>query len=50
MGISPGDTLRYTIDESGVKIDKSVPREDADRFVAFAEWDSPEDDEAFAEL
>lgn len=50
LRIAPGDRLRYIIDESGVRIDKSLPREEDDPFVAFTEWASAEDDEDFADL
>ena len=50
LDIGPGDRLRYIMDQTGVRIDKSMPREEDDPFVAFSEWSSAEDDAAFASL
>ena len=50
LGIGPGDKLRYIIGETGVTISKLPAPVEHDPFVAFAEWSSPEDDEAFADL
>ncbi len=50
LRISPGDRLRYVIDEKGVHIEKSNPGQEDDPFLAFTEWASAEDDEAFADL
>jgi antitoxin PrlF len=56
LGVSPGDELAYAIQEGGVLLTKAVspkPRRGApfeDPFATFHEWDTPEDDEAFAGL
>ncbi len=56
LGVSPGDEIAYVIEEGRVLVTKApvrpprrgVPFEDP--FAAFWEWDTPEDDEAFAHL
>jgi AbrB family looped-hinge helix DNA binding protein len=50
LGIKPGDTLRYRITDVGVVIEKAPPGMEEDPFAAFTEWDSPEDDQAYADL
>ncbi len=50
LGIKPGDTLRYRITDVGVVIEKARPGVEEDPFATFTEWDSPEDDQAFAGL
>ena len=50
LAIKPGDRLRYVFDSEGVRIEKGSPREADDPFIAFTEWASQEDDEAFADL
>lgn len=50
LRIAPGDRLRYIIDDKGVRIDKPAQVEEDDPFIAFTEWASAEDDEAFADL
>jgi len=49
LGLKPGDTIRYLMTDNGVVI---LPVEDldGDPFVAFTEWASPEDEEAFKDL
>ena len=49
LGIKPGDIIRYVVTEKGVLIMPDREVED-DPFVAFTEWASPEDEEAFKDL
>ena len=49
LGVKPGDTLRYVITDRGVLLLPGGAEED-DPFVAFTEWASPEDEEAFKDL
>jgi len=49
LGIGPGDRLRYLFDEDGIRIEKETQRED-DPFIAFTEWASEADDEAYGDL
>jgi antitoxin PrlF len=49
LGLRPGDTVRFVIEEDRVTIARHVATED-DPFHAFTEWASPEDDEAYASL
>jgi antitoxin PrlF len=56
LGVHPGDEIAYVIEEGRVLVTKAptnpprrgVPFEDP--FASFTEWESPEDDEAFAHL
>lgn len=48
LGLKPGDRLRYRITEEGVVIDRAETADDP--FVAFSEWASAEDDEAYRDL
>ena len=50
LGIGPGDRLRYLFDAEGVRIEKETRREDDDPFIAFTEWASEADDEAYGDL
>jgi antitoxin PrlF len=50
LRIKPGDRLRYIIDETGVRIERSAPNEEDDPFATFTEWASDADDEAYADL
>ena len=56
LGVHPGDEIAYAIAEGHVLLTKAAPipprRGTAfeDPFAAFREWDTPEDDEAFADL
>jgi len=50
LRISPGDQLRYVLDERGVHIEKVMPAVEDDPFATFTEWASAEDDEAYADL
>ena len=49
LHLSPGDSVRYVIDDKGVHLAKLANEED-DPFAAFTEWASPEDDAAYADL
>jgi antitoxin PrlF len=49
LGVKPGDTLRYVITDRGVLLLPDRAEED-DPFVAFTEWASPEDEDAFKDL
>jgi antitoxin PrlF len=54
LGISGGDELAYAIENGRVVLTKAptrAPRKGIpfeDPFAAFSEWDTPEDEEAFA--
>jgi antitoxin PrlF len=50
LGIGPGDILRYTMTAQGVLIDRAPLPYDGDPFVAFHEWATPEEDEAWKDL
>ena len=50
LRISPGDRLRYLVDERGVHIEKAAGEADDDSFATFSEWSSEADEEAFADL
>ena len=50
LGIRPGDRLRYVFDADGIRIEKETQREDDDPFIAFSEWASQADDEAYGDL
>jgi len=56
LGVREGDELAYTIENGQVVLTKAMPRGprkgDAleDPFATFREWDTPEDNEAFANL
>jgi antitoxin PrlF len=50
LGIGPGDRLRYLFDAEGVRIEKESQRQADDPFIAFTEWASEADDEAYGDL
>ena len=50
LRISPGDQIRYILDDAGVRIEKGSAAEEGDPFNAFTEWASEADDEAYADL
>ncbi|MBY6240742.1 AbrB/MazE/SpoVT family DNA-binding domain-containing protein [Methylosinus sp. Sm6] len=50
LRIKPGDRLRYIIDDTGVRIERSAPGQEDDPFATFSEWASDADDEAYADL
>jgi antitoxin PrlF len=50
LGIRAGDTLRYTITPEGIMIDRAPLLNEEDPFVAFHEWATPEEDEAWKDL
>lgn len=50
LGIRAGDTLRYTITPGGIMIDRAPQPNEEDPFVAFHEWATPEEDEAWKDL
>jgi antitoxin PrlF len=50
LRISPGDQIRYILDDDGVRIEKGSALEEGDPFNAFTEWASEADDEAYADL
>jgi len=50
LKVSPGDRLRYVVDEEGVRIEKEAPKQEDDPFATFSEWSSEADEEAFADL
>ena len=50
LRLGPGDRVRFVIDGGKVTLERDTHLEDGDPFVAFTEWASPEDDEAYADL
>ena len=50
LRLSPGDRVRFVIEGGKVTLERDSHLEDGDPFVAFTEWASPEDDEAYADL
>jgi len=50
LRVSPGDRLRFLVDDRGVRIEKAAGGTDDQSFAAFSEWSSEVDEEAFAEL
>lgn len=48
LGLKPGDTVRFLIEDDKVTVAKHLGEDDP--FQAFTEWSSPEDDEAYAGL
>ncbi|MFZ1964375.1 MAG: AbrB/MazE/SpoVT family DNA-binding domain-containing protein [Roseiarcus sp.] len=50
LKISPGDRLRYVVDDQGVRIEKETRAQEDDPFATFSEWSSETDEEAFADL
>lgn len=56
LGVQPGDEIAYVIENGHVTLTRAAPRKARrgaaleDPFATFGEWDSPEDDEAFADL
>ena len=50
LGIGPGDRLRYLFDADGIRIEKANAPQEEDPFVAFSEWSSEADEEAYGDL
>jgi antitoxin PrlF len=56
LGVREGDELLYTIENGRVALTKALPKGPKkgdpleDPFATFWEWDTPEDNEAFADL
>lgn len=55
LGIAPGDELAYAIENNRVVLTKAPPKPRPgapfeDPFASFTEWNTPEDDAAFADL
>lgn len=56
LGVHPGDEIAYAIADGHVLLTKAAPLPPRrgvlfeDPFAAFREWDTPGDDEAFADL
>ena len=50
LKISPGDRLRYLVDDRGVRIEKDAGAADDGPFSAFSKWSSEADEEAFRSL
>ena len=55
LGLSPGDEIAYLIQDGRVSLTKAAPKPRQrgpfdDPFASFGEWNTPEDDEAFADL
>jgi bifunctional DNA-binding transcriptional regulator/antitoxin component of YhaV-PrlF toxin-antitoxin module len=50
LKLSPGDCLRYFVDDFGVRIEKGASGRKDSPFACFSEWSSEEDEEAFADL
>jgi AbrB family looped-hinge helix DNA binding protein len=50
LRISPGDRLRFLVDDRGVRIEKAGRAVDGEPFAAFSEWSTEVDEEAFRAL
>ena len=56
LGVNPGDEIAYVIEDGRVLLTKAAPRSPRREtpveapFATFWEWDTPEDDKAFANL
>jgi antitoxin PrlF len=50
LGIKVGDHVRYTITSNGIIIDRAPTGVFEDPFIAFHEWATPEEDEAWKDL
>lgn len=50
LNVSPGDRLRYVVDDKGVRLEKETLAQEDDPFATFSEWSSEADEEAFADL
>ena len=50
LRVSPGDRLRYVVDDTGVRLEKASDTDVFDPFASFTEWSSEEDEAAFADL
>ncbi|MGD0563113.1 MAG: AbrB/MazE/SpoVT family DNA-binding domain-containing protein [Roseiarcus sp.] len=50
LKMSPGDRLRYLVDDKGVRIEKEAPARQGELFATFSEWSSEADEETFADL
>lgn len=54
LGVRPGDEIAYAIEDGRVALTKAIvpkPRSGGEYpFASFREWDTPEDDAAFADL
>jgi antitoxin PrlF len=56
LGVHPGDEIAYLIEDGRILLTKAAPRtprrgaQFEDPFAAFWEWNTPEDDNAFANL
>jgi bifunctional DNA-binding transcriptional regulator/antitoxin component of YhaV-PrlF toxin-antitoxin module len=50
LRVSPGDRLRYLVDDRGVRVEKAAGALDDDPFAAFSEWSSEVDEETFRAL
>ena len=48
--ISPGDRLRYLVDDGGVRIERAAGAIEDGTFSAFSEWSTEADEEAFRTL
>jgi antitoxin PrlF len=49
LGLNPGDTVRFVIEDDRVIVSKHEEMED-DPFHAFTEWSSPQDEKAYGGL
>jgi antitoxin PrlF len=49
LGLSPGDSVRFTIEGDQVTLSRHIVEED-DPFHAFTEWGSAEDELAYGKL
>ena len=49
LALQPGDDLEYELREDGVLLRRATERNESDPFAHFDEWNSPEDEQAYAE-
>ena len=50
LGLSPGDSVRYTVTQRGIVIDRAPDTMDEDPFATFHEWATPTEDSAWKDL
>jgi antitoxin PrlF len=50
LGLKPGDTVQFRIENDVVVLEKVQPALQDDPFASFSEWATSEDDDAYADL
>jgi bifunctional DNA-binding transcriptional regulator/antitoxin component of YhaV-PrlF toxin-antitoxin module len=50
LKVSPGDRLRYVVDDMGVRVERGAAAPQDETLATFSEWSSRVDEEAFADL